>query len=820
MSRSRALQLLVVSLGTACSAPPGPCDGGECPPPPAFCDAGTVLDTSGSCTAIGWTTCPTGFTADPSGWGCQPIIAAARCDAGTMPRLGQADCAPVGWLTCTLGFARDDGGWGCDAVVPTLQRDGGAACTGATRESLGAQSCVPVGDCSDAGFPPAAATVFVDDSFAVVDATHFRTISAAMTAAAPGATIAIESGLYREALAPNRPLNLVGRCPATVRLTTDGGAAAVTAVGALDLGLDGLTISGALIAVRAENGARVTGKRLVLEGNRRSGVQAIDGDTRVTLEESIVRATQPDPATMTFGQGIAASFGAQLTLTDVALVGNHEAAIFIDRVATHLEGTRLVIQSTRPRTSNGRLGWGLAVQGGATADLHGAALIQNTAAGLLVSQTGSRATLTDFVVRGTKLGKDNTGADIAVSASAQAGARLQLTSGALLDSSHQALNVEGTGTQATATNVVIRGLSSAVTSARAISIASGATATLSHVAIARVSSPGLEVLGGTAALDEVVLSELGGVGVRAQNGGSISGSHVSVDRATGSGVLSIDANSRVQLTDCAVIDTRPGAAATGGQVGYGAISQDGANALFDRCVFDRNVAAGLYAAGGTLSATSAVVRDTRADPAGEYGQGVVSERGGSVDLHEVLLDKNRVSGLQVANAPSSILAIGTLVRDTQPDAAGKRGRGANAQFGGTLLANLCAFLGNRQVGVFAFQSKVTLDTVLVRGTLADPDGAYGNGIEALTDGDIAMTGGAIDSSAGIGAVFAEGAGLLDAVRVLNNAVGVHTQDGAMLLEVDAPPAMRGAREVAITRSTVFDGNATKLGTGQVAVPMP
>src|SRR5207253_9309365 len=123
----------------------------------------------------------------------------------------------------------------------------------------------------------------------------------------------------------------------------------------------------------------------------------------------------------------------------------------------------------------------------------------------------------------------------------------------------------------------------------------------------------------------------------------------------------------------------------------------------------------------------------------------------------------------------------TIVRDTQPDGTGRRGRGANAQFGGALSLYKSAFLGNRQVGIFSFGSKVLLEDVLVSGTLADSDGAYGNGIEALTDGDIAMTRGAIDGSAGIAAVFAEGAGLLDAVRISGNAVGIHTQDGAMLL---------------------------------------
>jgi hypothetical protein len=58
------------------------------------------------------------------------------------------------------------------------------------------------------------------------------------------------------------------------------------------------------------------------------------------------------------------------------------------------------------------------------------------------------------------------------------------------------------------------------------------------------------------------------------------------------------------------------------------------------------------------------------------------------------------------------------------------------------------------------------------------------------------------------------------VRISQNAVGLHAQDGSMLLDVDAPPMTRGARDVAVTKTTVFDFNQTKLGTGQVAVPMP
>jgi len=50
----------------------------------------------------------------------------------------------------------------------------------------------PVGDC-DAPFPHASATRLVDTTFTagMIDATHFSTIAAALTAASPGATIAV-----------------------------------------------------------------------------------------------------------------------------------------------------------------------------------------------------------------------------------------------------------------------------------------------------------------------------------------------------------------------------------------------------------------------------------------------------------------------------------------------------------------------------------------------------------------------------------------------------------------------------------------------------
>ncbi len=821
--RGRVLVLLAAVLA-ACSSPQptptpdaGACDGGVCPPAVTFCDAGTLLGADGACQSVGWSDCGDGFAPDPSGWGCAPVIAEA-CDAGTAPRLGQATCQPTGWLECDAGFTRHASGWGCDAVLAPIPADGGSSCSGATREAIGSPTCVPIGSCADAGFPSAAATIFVDDSFAVVDATHFRTIGAAITAAAPGATIAIESGTYAEAIAPNRPVSLVGRCPATVQIVAPNTAPALLLAAPLDVRIENVTLTGGLIGVRAEAGARITARHVVLDRNLRSGVQAVDSTTLVTLEDVVVRNALPDPASSTFGQGVAASFGAQLNLVDVTVAGSRETGIFLDRANTHLDGRRVVVSGTIPRASNGQLGIGLSAQRGATVDLFDSAIVANRASGVVVASTGSRVFLTNAVVARTGPGRDSAGTPIAIEVAVQAGGRLQLENAALAGAGQMAMSVSGAGSTATVKGAALRDLAPQLGPARAIEVSTGAAITLSHVAIARIGAPGLEALGGQATLDDVTFSELSGPAIRAQGAAQVTATGVSIDRAAGAGLLASAATATV--TGCTVRDTQLTATADGGQAAYGAMAQEGGTLTLERCLIDGNTVAGLYANASTLTATSVIVRNTRTDPAGDYGHGAIVEHGGTLTLQSALLEKNHTSGLQASFPSSRIDATRVIVRDTLPQGNGTRGRGANAQFGGALSATRSAFLGNRQVSIFAFQSKVTLEDVLVRGTLADPGGAYGNGVEALTDGDIAMTRGAIEGSAGIAAVFAEGAGLLDAVHIARNAVGVHTQDGATLLEVESAPMTRGSRDVAVTKATVFEGNTTNVGTGQVPVPMP
>jgi hypothetical protein len=187
----------------------------------------------------------------------------------------------------------------------------------------------------------------------------------------------------------------------------------------------------------------------------------------------------------------------------------------------------------------------------------------------------------------------------------------------------------------------------------------------------------------------------------------------------------------------------------------------------------------------------------------------------------VLLERSLSAGLRVTDPGSHIDADRCVVRDTRSEDSGERGRGASALAGGSLRLSASALLANHQAGVFTSGSNVVLADVLVRGTLAQPDGGQGHALVVLADGDADVAGGSLDSSAGAGAVCSGGSGLLTAVRVSGNAVGVHVQGGSTLVETDTVPAMRGPRELVLLGSTKLTANGPGPDAGELlALPPP
>lgn len=234
--------------------------------------------------------CPAGKRVAPSGQGCEPVTPDAECPAGSMPVAGLATCQPVGWTACDAGFAADPSGWACSAVEPA------GPCAGATRRALGQTSCVPVGDCA-APFPPAAATLFVDDGYtaAQLDATHFSSLASAVAAAPTGATIAIEAGRYPVALTPPRAVTLAGRCPGQVFLDGSAATEGVLANGIKGVKVSGLTLSGHRVGAKALNGGTLELTDVVVEGSLQSALHSQGANSSLVARTTVVARFRPRP---------------------------------------------------------------------------------------------------------------------------------------------------------------------------------------------------------------------------------------------------------------------------------------------------------------------------------------------------------------------------------------------------------------------------------------------------------------------------------------------------------------------------------------------
>jgi hypothetical protein len=636
---------------------------------------------------------------------------------------------------------------------------------------------------------------------------RFGTITTALAAAPPGATIAIADGTWRESLRPSKPVTLVGRCPARVTLI---GAPALEVVGTRGVRVEGVTLRDSLLAARLEAGAQVTLRQVVLEGNERSGVQALDRLTELTLDEVVVRDTTADSLSNTFGQGVALGGGARVVMSNVELRNNGETGFFLNQAGTSGALSGVVISATRPRASTGRLGWGVSVQAGATLTAERVVLENHRAAGLLIAQRGSQATLTNVVVRDVAAGADNAGTPVGLGVAVQSGA-LTWTGGLIERVAGGFLDVQGVDGTATLTGVTTRTSLPGPAARFGVQARAGASLTLERVEVGDTVETGALAIGPGSRLTmtDVMVRDVAGVGVRAQEG-RVTGAGLRVERTTESGVLA-QRQGVLTVERCALVGEVGG--------GHGASAAEGGSLSLTDCVVTGATTAGVYVRDvGTTAALSRVeVRDTRRDGNGEFGQGVLVESGATADVEDVVVLRAATAGLQVQQPGSALTVRRVTVQATQPNAQGTRGRGVNVSFSARFSATGTAFLDNQQVGVFVFDARAELVDTLVQGTRADPDGRYGNGVQALTDGVLLVTGGAVDGSAGLGAAFAEGAGVIDGARLSRNAIGIHTQDGSTLEERPAP-AMLGRRQVVVTPATTFVGNDARTGAEQVPVP--
>lgn len=588
-SRCRASLSRLVSLGAVLLS--------ACPPSPPgdAADSGAPLPG----------TCADGFAMSADGIGCEPVLPAAPCPAGTRARLGERACVPVGWTSCPAGFQRDPSGWGCAPVLPA------ARCAGATRAELGSTLCVPVGDCSTP-FPPVGATHFVDP-FGPLDATHFHTLSDALTAAPSGAVIAVESGTYAESLLFTRDVSVVGRCPEKVILSGAGSTSAGLRLGRpRNVSVAGLSI------VDHETGLAVAAgtfllQDMVFSGNRGLTLLAGQG-AHVTVSHSVLRDTVRDLATG-YGVALDVSGGAIVELDAVEVIGHAGAAVHAYQPGTRVRLTRSIVSDTA-QASPGIDGRGFAIDVGAQLELSRSAVLRNHTWGLFLD---GAATVSDSVIADTRLGLDgDTGRGIHVTETGQ----LELTDSAVTGSRDLALFATGADSRVTVTRAVLRATlpNDAGVGGMGFSMRSDAPLVMADTAVV-----GNVKVGGT------FLEDQGGAGA---------------GRITGSLFLGTDLD---------------GVAGRAGGVVVG----EGYHVLLEDVTLERSTEVGLYVE-GRVEAAGLLVLDSVPAPDRRNGVGAVANLGGALRLERSVVSGSRTAGLEALNSGSRLELFDTCVLGTQP----------------------------------------------------------------------------------------------------------------------------------------------------------
>ncbi|MEM1415007.1 MAG: hypothetical protein AAGH15_08915 [Myxococcota bacterium] len=598
-------------------------------------------------------------------------------------------------------------------------------------------------DASDLGETP---LVFVD---AAVTAegdgsaeAPFTTLAEGLGAASSGTTVMLASGDYEVDRPWPSGVSVRGRCARDTRLTTTTQPAIVSATNLVArVTLEDLTLGPAdvpALVVRGEatmvsiHALRLTGTRAHDDAG---GALTVQDNGTVSGEALVVRDTRARPSDGRFGVGLRVHRGGRLTLARTLVEANCTAGVVVGRSlaespeapgtpAGEVALSDAVVRDTRAVERDGSSGLGITVQFGARLRLERALLEGNRTLGILVRDAGSRATLTDVVVRDTR--PQESDGSFGRALDVETGARLELTRG-LVERNHDVgIFAFGAETNVELVDVVVRDT------------------------LPRQND-------GT-----------GGGGVGVQAGASLGITRGLVQSNREVGLLVAGAGTRVRLTDIVVRDTL--AQSSDEASGLGLDVFDGAHLHLERALVQRNRSVGVSASGAEteLDLVDVVVRDTLAQMGdGTLGRGLSAQSGAQLRLLRARVESNREVGL-FAGAGTHVELADLVVRDTQArERDGVGGWGLSVELGARLRLERALLQGNREVSVFAGGSgtQVELADLVVRGTRArERDGVLGRGIVAQSGARLTLVRGDVNESVEAG-IFASGAAELDLTDV-------------------------------------------------------
>ncbi len=211
---------------------------------------------------------------------------------------------------------------------------------------------------------------------------------------------------------------------------------------------------GSCAGVEVTAGGRLTVDGVRLSSNAGFGAYIDGPGSALTGTRLLVDASTPRPSDGMFGRGTQVQAGAQLTLTQARLSGNRDAGLVVATKAT-AQVTDLTVDGTQAQLADGR--WGTGVHAGQAAQLvlRRARLQGNTLVGLVSRGVGTVVSASEITIHATQ--PQPADAVGGLGAACEAGGQLDLSHARLSGNRHAALALADSGSQVRAWGLLIDG---------------------------------------------------------------------------------------------------------------------------------------------------------------------------------------------------------------------------------------------------------------------------------------------------------------------------------------------------------------------------
>lgn len=203
--------------------------------------------------------------------------------------------------------------------------------------------------------------------------------------------------------------------------------------------------------IAAENGV-VDGQRVRIERSTHMGVYAGRPGARIMLADSLVAGTRPTPAG-TFGMGARAGDGGRVELLRSIVRGNASAGVLAQIEGSSVSLADVVVEDTVPQASDSSGGHGLLAELAATVDVARARFSRNRTIAVLAMDPGTTLAASDLVVEDSAPSISSESGGVAITAGR--GAQLVLERARLERNQSLGLVVSQPGTRAVVSDIAV-----------------------------------------------------------------------------------------------------------------------------------------------------------------------------------------------------------------------------------------------------------------------------------------------------------------------------------------------------------------------------